>query len=146
VLRGNALAGLENVALWHERDISHSSVERIILPDSTTLLDHMQRRALRLIDGMEVDADRMGRNLELTYGALFSQRVLLALVTTGLTRDDAYRIVQRLARRAIAERVPLRTLLADEPAAAAIDLDEIFDYAPFVRYADEIVGRLDAIA
>jgi adenylosuccinate lyase len=146
VLRGNALAGLENVALWHERDISHSSVERIILPDSTTLLDHMQRRALRLIDGMEVDADRMGRNLELTYGALFSQRVLLALVTTGLTRDDAYRIVQRLARRAIAERVPLRALLADEPAAAAIDLDEIFDYAPFVRYADEIVGRLDAIA
>ena len=72
--------------------------------------------------------------------------MLLALVQTGLRRDDAYRIVQRLAQRAIAERVPLRELLADEPAAAGLDLDAIFDYGPFVRYADEIVGRLDAIA
>jgi adenylosuccinate lyase len=145
VLRGNALAGLEDVALWHERDISHSSVERVILPDSTTLLDHMQRRALALVRGMVVDRERMRANLDLTYGALFSQRVLLALVETGLTRDDAYRVVQRLAQQAIDERTPLRELLAGDPAGGGLDLGSIFDYAPFVRYADEIVGRLDAI-
>ena len=145
VLRGNAQAGLEDVALWHERDISHSSVERVILPDSTTLLDHMQRRALALVRGMVVDSERMRANLDLTYGALFSQRLLLALVETGLTRDDAYRVVQRLAQQAIDERTPLRALLAGDPAGAGLDLDSIFDYTPFVRYADEIVGRLDAI-
>jgi adenylosuccinate lyase len=146
VLRGNASAGLEDVALWHERDISHSSVERIILPDSTSLLDHMQRRVLALVEGMVIDAARMRENLELTYGALFSQRVLLALVAAGTTRDDAYRIVQRLAQRAIDERTPLRGLLAADPAGAGLDLDAIFDYAPFVRHAGEIVARLDAIA
>jgi adenylosuccinate lyase len=146
VLRGNALAALENVALWHERDISHSSVERIILPDSTILLDHMQRRALALVEKMEIDVARMRTNLDLTYGALFSQRALLALVATGLSRDEAYRIVQRLAQQAIAEQVQLRELLAADPAGALLDLDEIFDYSPFVRYADEIVGRLDAIS
>jgi adenylosuccinate lyase len=143
VLRGNAQAALENVVLWHERDISHSSVERIILPDSTTLLDHMQRRAIGLAEGMVIDADRMLENLELTCGALFSQRVLLALVATGLSRDDAYRIVQRLAQRAVDEHLQLRELLAAVEAGAALDLDAIFDYSAFVRYADEIVGRLD---
>ena len=145
VLRGNAVAALEDVALWHERDISHSSVERVILPDSTTLLDHMQRRMIGLVEGMVVDAERMRSNLELTYGALFSQRVLLALVSCGMTRDDAYRVVQRLAQRALDERVPLRSLLAADPVGAGLDLDAIFDYAPFVRHAEEIVGRLDAI-
>jgi adenylosuccinate lyase len=146
VLRANALAALENVALWHERDISHSSVERIILPDSTSLLDHLQRRVLALVEGMVVDAPRMRENLELTYGALFSQRVLLALVAGGRSRDDAYRIVQRLAQRAIAERTPLRGLLASDPDGAALDLEAIFDYGAFVVHADEIVARLDAIA
>jgi adenylosuccinate lyase len=146
VLRANAQAALENVALWHERDISHSSVERIILPDSTTLFDHMQRRVLTLVQGMIVDASRMRENLELTYGGLFSQRALLALVETGLARDDAYRVVQRLAQRALDERVPLRELLAADPAGQGLNLDEIFDSRPFVRYAEEIVGRLDAIA
>jgi adenylosuccinate lyase len=146
VLRGNALAGIEDIALWHERDISHSSVERIILPDSTTLLDHMQRRVIGLVEGLVVDPERMRSNLDLTYGALFSQRALLALVATGLTRDEAYRIVQRLALQAISERVPLRELLAADAAGSTLDLDEIFDYSPFVRYADEIVGRLDEIA
>ena len=146
LLRGNAMAALEDVALWHERDISHSSVERVILPDSTILLDHMQRRVLALVEGMVVDADRMRENLELTHGALFSQRVLLALVESGLSRDDAYRVVQRLAQQAIDSRVHLRELLAADPAGAALDLDAIFDYHEFVRYADEIVGRLDAIA
>jgi adenylosuccinate lyase len=146
VLRGNAMAALEDVALWHERDISHSSVERVILPDSTILLDHLQRRVIALVKGMVVDADRMRENLELTHGALFSQRVLLALVETGMTRDDAYRVVQRLAQEALDSRVSLRDLLARDPAGAGLDLDAIFDYAPFVRYADDIVGRLDAIA
>jgi adenylosuccinate lyase len=95
---------------------------------------------------MVVDAERMRENLEQTHGALFSQRVLLALVENGASRDDAYRIVQRLAQRAIAERTPLRDLLAAEPVAAGLELDAIFDYAPFIRYADEIVGRLEAIA
>ena len=116
MLRGNAQAALENVALWHERDISHSSVERVILPDSTSLLDHMQRRVIALVEGMVVDAERMRENLELTYGALFSQRVLLALVAGGQTRDEAYRIVQRLAQQALDERTPLRELLAADPA------------------------------
>jgi adenylosuccinate lyase len=145
VLRGNAQAALENVALWHERDISHSSVERIILPDSTILLDYLQRRTLALVEGMVVNADRMRGNLDLTHGAIFSQRVLLALVEQGASRDDAYRIVQRLAQRAIAEARPLRELLAAEQAAAGLDLDELFDYGSFVRYAHEIVGRLDAV-
>jgi adenylosuccinate lyase len=146
VLRGNAQAALENVALWHERDISHSSVERIILPDSTALLDHMQRRVLGLVDGMVVDADRMRENLELTHGALFSQPVLLALVADGRTRDEAYRIVQRLAQQALDQRVPLRRLLAEDAEGEGLDLEAIFDYAPFVRHAGEIVGRLEAIA
>ncbi len=147
VLRGNALAALEDVALWHERDISHSSVERVILPDSTILLDHLQRRAIALVEGMIVDAQRMRANLELTSGALFSQRVLLALVgERGLSRNGAYRVVQRLAQQALDERAPLRDLLAAEPEGAGLELDAIFDYAPFVRYADEIVDRLDAIA
>ena len=146
VLRGNANAAVEDVALWHERDISHSSVERIILPDSTILLDHMQRRALALAEGMVVDAARMRENLELTHGALFSQRALLALVAAGSTRDDAYRVVQRVAQQAVDERTPMRGLLAGDPAAAGLDLDAIFDYAPFVAHAHEIVDRLDEIA
>jgi adenylosuccinate lyase len=140
------VAGLEDVALWHERDISHSSVERIILPDSTILLDHLQRRMIRLVEQMVVNAERMRSNLELTRGALFSQRVLLALVEGGMMRDEAYRLVQRLARRALDEGVHMRELLAAEPAAAGLDLADLFDYAWFVRYASEIVGRLDAIA
>jgi adenylosuccinate lyase len=146
VLRGNAQAALEDVALWHERDISHSSAERVILPDSTIVLDHLQRRMLALVEGLEVNTERMRENLELTYGALFSQRVLLALVENGVSRDDAYRVVQRLAQRALDDRTQMRDLLAAEPAGAGLDLDAIFDYAPFVRWADEIVGRLDAIS
>jgi len=145
LLRGYASAAVEDVALWHERDISHSSVERIVLPDATILLDHMQRRMLGVIRDLVVDAERMRENLELTHGALFSQRLLLALVARGSTRDDAYRIVQRLAQQALDTRVHLRELLAADPAGEGLDLDAIFDYAPFVRHAGEIVGRLDAI-
>jgi len=146
LLRGYASAAVEDVALWHERDISHSSVERIVLPDATILLDHMQRRMLGVIRGLVVDAPRMRENLDLTYGALFSQRLLLALVARGSSRDDAYRIVQRLAQQALDTRVQLRELLDADPAGQDLDLDAIFDLSTYVRYADEIIGRLDAIA
>jgi adenylosuccinate lyase len=146
VLRGNAQAALENVALWHERDISHSSVERVILPDSTTLLDYLQARTLALVEGMTVHADRMLENLELTHGALFSQRVLLALVESGMSRDEAYRLTQELAQRAWDKAIPLRDLLAADDRAAGLDLDKIFDYGHYVRYAEEILARLDGIS
>ena len=100
LLRGYAQAGLEDVALWHERDISHSSVERVALPDATILLDYAQHLAVRVVGGMTVHADRMRANLDATHGALFSQRALLALVESGRSRDDAYRIVQENAQRA----------------------------------------------
>jgi adenylosuccinate lyase len=145
VLRGNAQAALEDVALWHERDISHSSVERVILPDSTILLDYLQQRTIALVRDMTVDQQRMRSNLELTHGALFSQRVLLALVSAGSTRDDAYRVVQELAQRAWDEGIPLRELLAGDERAGGLDLEAIFDYGHYVRYAQEIVARLDEI-
>ncbi|MCW2971003.1 MAG: adenylosuccinate lyase [Solirubrobacterales bacterium] len=146
VLRGNAQAGFEDIALWHERDISHSSVERVILPDSTILIDYLQQRTIELVDGMTVDPERMRVNLDLTHGALFSQRVLLALVATGLSRDDAYRLVQELAQRAWDDGIPLRDLLAADERARELDLDEIFDYSHYVRHAGAILERLDEIA
>ncbi len=145
VLRGNAQAALEDVALWHERDISHSSVERVILPDSTILIDYLQQRATDLVQRMTVDAERMRANLELTHGALFSQRVLLALVDGGMSRNDAYFAVQRAAQQAWDTGTPLRELLEADPGAAALDLDAIFDYGHYVRYAEEIVARLEDI-
>ena len=145
VLRGNSQAALENVALWHERDISHSSVERVILPDSTILLDYMQHRTIALARDMTVDSERMLANLELTHGALFSQRVLLALVEGGTSREDAYRVVQELAQRAWDEGIPLRELLAADGRAAGLDLDVIFDYSHYTRHAGEILARLDEI-
>ncbi len=143
VLRGYAQTGLENVALWHERDISHSGAERVVLPDATILLDYMQHLATRVARGMTVHADRMAANLELTSGALFSQRVLLALVAGGMQRDDAYRIVQRLAQQAWDTRTPLRDLLERENVD--VDLDAVFDYAHYIRHVPEILARLDAI-
>jgi adenylosuccinate lyase len=141
VLRGNATAAVENVALWHERDISHSGAERVILPDSTILLDYLQHLAIRVVRGMVVHEDRMRENLDLTCGALFSQRVLLALVAGGMGRDEAYRVVQEAAQRAWDERVPLRDLLAARPDLG-LDLDEIFDLGHYTRHAEQIVGRL----
>lgn len=148
VLRGYAQAGVENVALWHERDISHSGAERVILPDATILLDYMHGLALRLAEGMVVHEDRMLENLEITYGALFSQRLLLALIdnpSKPLVRDDAYRVAQELAQRAWDTRVPLKELAAADERCAGIDLDNVFDLSHYSRHADVIVGRLDSI-
>jgi adenylosuccinate lyase len=143
LLRGYAQAGVEDIALWHERDISHSSVERVALPDATILLDYAQHLGIRVVEGMTVHADRMRANLNATHGALFSQRALLALVESGRSRDDAYRIVQENAQRAWDEGVEFRDLLA--AAAPELDLDAIFDPSAFVKHADEIIGRLDSI-
>lgn len=144
LLRGNAQAAVENVALWHERDISHSAPERVILPDSTILIDYLQARMTAVVDGLVVHEERMRDNLEITSGALFSQRLLLALIEQGgMVRDDAYRIVQRTAQQAWDTRTPLRELIAAEPEAAALDLDAIFDYGHYSRHADAIIARLD---
>jgi adenylosuccinate lyase len=144
VLRGYAQTGMENVALWHERDISHSGAERVVLPDATILLDYMQHLALRVVRGMVVHKDRMAANLELTSGALFSQRVLLALVEQGAQRDDAYRLVQRLAQQAWDTNTPLRSLLEQEPDVE-LDLDAVFDYGHYLRFVPEAMRRLEDI-
>jgi adenylosuccinate lyase len=144
VLRGYAQTGLENVALWHERDISHSGAERVILPDATILLHYATHVALRIVRGMVVHADRMRANVDLTHGALFSQRLLLALIATGMIRDDAYRITQELAQRAWDGGTPQRALAAADERCAALDLDAVFDLSHYTRHAAEIVARLPA--
>ena len=143
LLRGYAQAGIEDVALWHERDISHSSVERVVLPDATIALDYAQSLATRVAGGMVVHPERMRMNLEATHGALYSQRALLALVESGRSRDEAYRIVQENAQLAWDTGTPFRELLAG--AAPGLDLDAVFDARAFVRHAAEIVARLDAL-
>jgi len=143
VLRGYAQAGLENVALWHERDISHSGAERVILPDATIALDYMQDLAAKVASGMNVRTDRMRENLDLTHGALFSQRALTALVESGMTRDDAYRIVQENAQRAWDTGTPFRELLG--AAAPDLDLDAIFDFDAYLTHLPEVFGRLEAL-
>ncbi len=144
VLRGNAQAAVENVALWHERDISHSGAERIIVPDSIILIDYMQHLAIRVVEGMEVFPERMRANLDITCGALFSQRALLAIVAAGMSRDEAYRIVQEDAQNAWDTGTPLRELLAARDLD--IDLDAVFDLDEVTRHCGGIVSRLDAIA
>ncbi len=143
VLRGYAQAGTENVALWHERDISHSGAERVILPDATILLDYMQDLATRVAAGMTVDEERMKENLGLTHGALFSQRALTALVESGMSRDDAYRVVQENAQRAWDTRTEFRDLLAE--AAPQLDLDAVFDHSAYLTHLPEIFERLEAL-
>ena len=143
VLRGYAQTGLENVALWHERDISHSGAERVILPDATIALDYMQDLATKVATGMTVRTDRMRENLELTHGALFSQRALTALVESGLTRDEAYRIVQENAQRAWDTGTEFRDLLAE--ATPNLDLDAVFDYSAYLTHLPEIFERLEAL-
>jgi adenylosuccinate lyase len=142
VLRGYSQTGIENVALWHERDISHSGAERVVLPDATILLDYMQDLATKVAAGMKVNEERMRENLGLTYGALFSQRALTALVESGMTRDDAYRVVQENAQRAWDTRTEFRELLAE--ATPDLDLDAVFDYDAYLTHLPEIFERLEA--
>jgi len=147
VLRGYAQAGLENVALWHERDISHSGAERVILPDATIGLDYMQHLGTRVASGMVVHAERMRENLDLTHGAIYSQRALTALIDAGMARDDAYRLVQSNAQRAWDERMPFRELLADGLSGTdlAVDLDAVFDPSAYLAHAGEVFERLEVL-
>ena len=150
LLRGYAQTSLEDQPLWHERDISHSSAERVILPDATTLLDYMLVRMTGLIEGLVVRSERMRENITRGLGLHASSRVLVALVEPGgLGRDEAYAIVQRAALRAADERAPLRDLLAVDPVVAQKlpleALDACFDEATFLRNVHEVIARLDTL-
>src|SRR3989440_6253 len=147
VVRANATVGLENVALWHERDISHSSAERVVLPDSFLALDYMLDRFTWLVEGLVVRSERMRANLDASHGLYFSQRVLLALVEAGLARDDAYGLVQRHAMRAWDEELDFRELVrADDEIASRIDLESVFDLGAYTRHVDTVFSRLTSLA
>jgi adenylosuccinate lyase len=146
LLRGNLVAGIENNALWHERDISHSSVERVILPDSFILLDHMLRRMTRVVEGMVVYADRMRENLERSRGVVFSGTVLLELARRGVSREQAYEWVQRNAMRSFHEKVDFKSLLlADDDVTKVLPVEEIeraFDLDDQLKHVDYIFDRV----
>jgi adenylosuccinate lyase len=143
ILRGNMLAGFENVALWHERDISHSSVERVVVPDSSTLAYYVLKRLKNLLSGLQIDTVRMRQNIASSHNVVFSQPVLLALISSGYTRDEAYRIVQENAAKAWADRVDFRTLMEADLRASALSkaaLDEAFDLERAVKGASRTVA------
>jgi adenylosuccinate lyase len=145
LLRGNATAALENVALWHERDISHSSVERVILPDSTIVLDYILDLAVFIVEHLDVDPARMAENIERSYGLIYSQNVLLRLTDAGLPRQVAYEIVQRNSMRAWKERRSFLDLLGEDSAVtdhlSPDALKACFDPAWYVRHVDVIFRR-----
>ena len=146
VVRGHAVVGLENVALWHERDISHSSAERIVLPDAFLAVDYMLDRFAWLVEGLVVRTQRMRENLDASHRLYFSQRLLLALVESGCSRDDAYRLVQRHAMRAWDEGLDFPELVrADTEIAGAIELDAVFDLGSYSQNAGVVFDRLRAL-
>jgi adenylosuccinate lyase len=146
VLRANAQVGFENVVLWHERDISHSSAERVVLPDSFLAADYALDRFAWLVEALVVRPERMRANLDTSHGLYFSQRLLLALVESGLGRDDAYRLVQRHAMRAWDEELDFRELVrADTAIAARVGLDEVFDLGAYTAHVDTVFDRLRAL-
>jgi adenylosuccinate lyase len=149
VVRAASLVGLENVALWHERDISHSSAERVVIPDAFLALDYMLERFSWLVEGLVVFPERMRRNLDASFGLYFSQRLLLALVGAGLPRDEAYRIVQRDAMQAWDSETSFRELVeADQEVTSKLDgtaLEAVFDNDAYLAHVDTVFARLDAI-
>jgi adenylosuccinate lyase len=147
VLRANAQVGLENIALWHERDISHSSAERVVLPDSFLALDYMLDRFSWLVAGLVVRPARMRANVDSSHGLFFSQRLLLSLVESGLSRDVAYRLVQRHAMRAWEEELDFRELVhADPEIVGRVDLDAAFELGAYTAHVDTVFDRLRALA
>jgi adenylosuccinate lyase len=146
LMRGYALASLENIALWHERDISHSSTERIILPDSCLAVDYMLSVFTSIMEGLKVYPDNMRRNIELTQGVIFSQRVLLALIDKGLPRGEAYKIVQDNAMKAWEKRKSFLSLLEADRRITAhltkLELNSLFDYTYYLKYVDDVFKRL----
>jgi adenylosuccinate lyase len=146
VVRASALVGFENVPLWHERDISNSSAERVVIPDAFLALDYMLDRLAWLVDGLVVDAGRMRRNLDASHGLVFSHRLLLALIEAGVARDDAYRLVQTHAMQAWEEERDFRQLVeADPEIATRVDLDAVFDLQATVRHVDTVFERVRAL-
>jgi adenylosuccinate lyase len=146
VVRANALVGLENVPLWHERDISQSSAERIVIPDSFLALDYMLDRFAWLVEGLVVHPERMRRNVDATRGLVFSHRLLLALVDAGLPRDEAYRLVQRHAMHAWEKDADFTQLVREDPQIAGrVNLDTVFDLDATVRHVDTVFDRLHAL-
>jgi adenylosuccinate lyase len=146
VVRANAFVGLENVPLWHERDISQSSAERVVIPDSFLALDYMLDRFTWIVSGLVVYPERMRRNLEASHGLVFSHRLLLALVDAGLPRDDAYRLVQRHAMRAWEDETDFGELVrADPEIAGRVDLEAVFDLEATIRHVDTVFDRLHAL-
>jgi adenylosuccinate lyase len=150
VVRGAVLVGLENVALWHERDISHSSAERVVVPDAFLALDYMLDRFAWLVEGLVVRPERMRRNLEASHGLFFSQRLLLALVESGLERSTAYELVQRNAMRAWEEEQDFPDLVrSDSAISAQLDaaaLDAVFDLEAYTRHVDVVFDRLSVLS
>lgn len=146
VLKANLQVGLQDVALWHERDISHSSAERIVLPDSSLLAYYMLRRATKLITNLEVDKDQMSKNLEITNGVVFSQAVLLSLVASGMLRDDAYRLVQELASAATSSKTNFKKILANDSriTLSSRQLDEIFDLGTSLKRSELVFDALNS--
>ena len=145
LVRGYASVGLENVALWHERDISHSSAERVVIPDAFLAADYMLGRFAWLVEGLVVRPERMRANLEATGGLFFSQRLLLALVESGLERDEAYRTVQRHAMRAWDEGLDFRDLARSDPQIASrVGLDGVFDLHAYTKHVDAVFARVPA--
>lgn len=149
ILRGHAMAGLENVTLWHERDISHSSVERVILPDTTILVDYMLHKMTWVIENLNVHPENMKRSMDMSFGLTSSGAVLLSLVEKGLSREQAYAIVQEKAMEAWAEGTHLRKLLEQDPTIQAMvtpgELEEAFDVRRHLRHVDTIFKRLGLI-
>ncbi len=146
VLRAHALVGLENVALWHERDISHSSAERVVIPDSFLAIDYMLDRFAWLVEGLVVRPQRMRANVDAGHGVFFSQRLLSALVESGLSREAAYRIVQRHAARAWDEELDFRELArADAEISGRVDLDRVFSLDAYTAHVDTVFERLRAL-
>ncbi len=146
VVRGHAVVGLENVALWHERDISHSSAERIVVPDAFLAVDYMLDRFAWLVEGLVVSSERMRENVDASHGLYFSQRLLLALVESGLGRDEGYRLVQRHALRAWDEGLDFPALVrADGELAGRLELDRVFDVGAFTRHVDVVFERLRSL-
>ncbi len=146
LLRGNALAAMENVALWHERDMTHSSVERVILPDSNILLDHMLRQMTRVIKGLSIRSEQMKKNLLETYGLTSSQRVLLALVEKGCMREEAYKWVQQAAFKAWEEGSDFREVIQENPSVMHYlkpeEISALFDWSYHLKHIDDVFRRL----
>jgi adenylosuccinate lyase len=146
LVRANALASLENIALWHERDISHSSVERVIVPDSFLALDHMLARFTRIVRGMTVDESRMRRNLELGQGLVFSGQLLLELTQRGMRREDAYKVVQGHAMEAWRSEGDFAARVRADPAVREVlteaELAEVFRLERYLTHVDAIFGRV----